>query len=88
MHLYFIEFFSDLFIYFPLPQVSKESAGAVDEEDFIKAFTDVPAVQVQCPHNAIKHIYLSNNLLITAFKDQIVTDVLLHCVADLLNKRS
>ncbi|XP_030596609.1 CLIP-associating protein 2 isoform X2 [Archocentrus centrarchus] len=26
--------------------VSKESAGAVDEEDFIKAFTDVPAVQI------------------------------------------
>lgn len=26
--------------------VSKESAGAVDEEDFIKAFTDVPTVQV------------------------------------------
>lgn len=28
-------------------QVSKESAGAIDEEDFIKAFTDVPTVQVQ-----------------------------------------
>lgn len=27
--------------------MSKESAGAVDEEDFIKAFTDVPTVQVQ-----------------------------------------
>lgn len=27
-------------------QVSKESAGGIDEEDFIKAFTDVPAVQV------------------------------------------
>ncbi|XP_026205320.1 CLIP-associating protein 2 isoform X4 [Anabas testudineus] len=26
--------------------VSKESAGAVDEEDFIKAFTDVPTVQI------------------------------------------
>nr|XP_043908400.1 CLIP-associating protein 2 isoform X18 [Solea senegalensis] len=26
--------------------VSKESAGAVDEDDFIKAFTDVPAVQI------------------------------------------
>ncbi|XP_042361883.1 CLIP-associating protein 2 isoform X15 [Plectropomus leopardus] len=26
--------------------VSKESAGAVDEEDFIKAFTDVPSVQI------------------------------------------
>lgn len=26
--------------------VSKESAGAIDEEDFIKAFTDVPTVQV------------------------------------------
>lgn len=26
--------------------VSKESAGAVDEEDFIKSFTDVPTVQV------------------------------------------
>uniref|UniRef100_A0A096M6X5 Cytoplasmic linker associated protein 2 n=1 Tax=Poecilia formosa TaxID=48698 RepID=A0A096M6X5_POEFO len=29
----------------PLP-VSKESAGAVDEEDFIRAFTDVPPVQI------------------------------------------
>ncbi|XP_067281290.1 CLIP-associating protein 2 isoform X47 [Pseudorasbora parva] len=26
--------------------VSKEAAGAVDEEDFIKAFTDVPTVQI------------------------------------------
>ncbi|XP_047240604.1 CLIP-associating protein 2 isoform X47 [Girardinichthys multiradiatus] len=26
--------------------VSKESAGAVDEEDFIRAFTDVPTVQI------------------------------------------
>ncbi|XP_074542475.1 CLIP-associating protein 2 isoform X13 [Halichoeres trimaculatus] len=26
--------------------VSKESAGAIDEEDFIKAFTDVPTVQI------------------------------------------
>uniref|UniRef100_A0A3B3ZCA0 Uncharacterized protein n=1 Tax=Periophthalmus magnuspinnatus TaxID=409849 RepID=A0A3B3ZCA0_9GOBI len=26
--------------------VSKECAGAVDEEDFIRAFTDVPTVQV------------------------------------------
>uniref|UniRef100_A0A7N6BI93 TOG domain-containing protein n=1 Tax=Anabas testudineus TaxID=64144 RepID=A0A7N6BI93_ANATE len=26
--------------------LSKESAGAVDEEDFIKAFTDVPTVQI------------------------------------------
>ncbi|XP_040909113.1 CLIP-associating protein 2 isoform X13 [Toxotes jaculatrix] len=26
--------------------VSKESAGAVDEDDFIKAFTDVPTVQI------------------------------------------
>ncbi|XP_029701192.1 CLIP-associating protein 2 isoform X31 [Takifugu rubripes] len=26
--------------------VSKESAGAVDEEDFIKSFTDVPTVQI------------------------------------------
>ncbi|XP_076865040.1 CLIP-associating protein 2 isoform X29 [Brachyhypopomus gauderio] len=26
--------------------VSKEGAGAVDEEDFIKAFTDVPSVQI------------------------------------------
>uniref|UniRef100_A0A8C6PKA1 Cytoplasmic linker associated protein 2 n=1 Tax=Nothobranchius furzeri TaxID=105023 RepID=A0A8C6PKA1_NOTFU len=26
--------------------ISKESAGAVDEEDFIKAFTDVPTVQI------------------------------------------
>lgn len=24
------------------------SAGAVDEEDFIKSFEDVPAVQVMC----------------------------------------
>lgn len=30
----------------PISVVSKESAGAVDEEDFIKAFTDVPTVQV------------------------------------------
>uniref|UniRef100_A0A4W4G9D6 TOG domain-containing protein n=1 Tax=Electrophorus electricus TaxID=8005 RepID=A0A4W4G9D6_ELEEL len=29
-----------------LPAVSKEAAGAVDEEDFIKAFTDVPTVQI------------------------------------------
>lgn len=28
---------------------SKEGgAGAVDEDDFIKAFTDVPTVQVRC----------------------------------------
>lgn len=27
--------------------VSKESAVAIDEEDFVKAFTDVPTVQVQ-----------------------------------------
>uniref|UniRef100_A0A7N8WWQ2 Cytoplasmic linker associated protein 2 n=1 Tax=Mastacembelus armatus TaxID=205130 RepID=A0A7N8WWQ2_9TELE len=27
-------------------QLSKESAGAVDEEDFIRAFTDVPTVQI------------------------------------------
>jgi len=26
---------------------AKEAAGAVDEEDFIKAFTDVPTVQVR-----------------------------------------
>ncbi|RVE66518.1 hypothetical protein OJAV_G00108310 [Oryzias javanicus] len=26
--------------------VSKESAGAIDEEDFVKAFTDVPSVQI------------------------------------------
>ncbi len=26
---------------------AKEGAGAVDEEDFIKAFTDVPTVQVR-----------------------------------------
>uniref|UniRef100_A0A3B3DDH7 Cytoplasmic linker associated protein 2 n=1 Tax=Oryzias melastigma TaxID=30732 RepID=A0A3B3DDH7_ORYME len=26
--------------------VSKESAGAIDEEDFVKAFTDVPTVQI------------------------------------------
>lgn len=26
---------------------SKEAAGAVDEEDFIKAFIDVPTVQVR-----------------------------------------
>lgn len=29
--------------------VSKESAGAIDEEDFIKAFTDVPTVTVPNP---------------------------------------
>ncbi len=29
------------------PGASKEGAGAVDEEDFIKAFTDVPTVQVR-----------------------------------------
>ena len=28
--------------------VSKESTGGVDEEDFIRAFTDVPTVQVHC----------------------------------------
>lgn len=27
--------------------VSKDSAGGVDEDDFVKAFTDVPTVQVQ-----------------------------------------
>lgn len=27
---------------------AKEGAGAVDEEDFIKAFEDVPTVQVNC----------------------------------------
>lgn len=42
-HLHFNQLCSD-FLFFP---VSKESAGAVDEEDFIKAFTDVPTVQVQ-----------------------------------------
>ncbi|XP_065147283.1 CLIP-associating protein 2 isoform X34 [Paramisgurnus dabryanus] len=30
----------------PKTGVSKEGAGAVDEEDFIKAFTDVPTVQI------------------------------------------
>uniref|UniRef100_A0A665VXK9 Cytoplasmic linker associated protein 2 n=1 Tax=Echeneis naucrates TaxID=173247 RepID=A0A665VXK9_ECHNA len=30
----------------PSATVSKESAGAVDEDDFIKAFTDVPTVQI------------------------------------------
>uniref|UniRef100_A0A3Q3LTT8 Cytoplasmic linker associated protein 2 n=1 Tax=Mastacembelus armatus TaxID=205130 RepID=A0A3Q3LTT8_9TELE len=30
----------------PSATVSKESAGAVDEEDFIRAFTDVPTVQI------------------------------------------
>lgn len=39
MYVYF-----DFDLIFP---VSKESAGAVDEEDFIKAFTDVPTVQVR-----------------------------------------
>lgn len=33
--------------------VSKESAGGIDEEDFVKAFTDVPTVQV----NADKHTH-------------------------------
>ncbi|XP_051991194.1 CLIP-associating protein 2 isoform X28 [Xyrauchen texanus] len=28
------------------PGISKEGAGAVDEEDFVKAFTDVPSVQI------------------------------------------
>lgn len=32
---------------------SKESAGAVDEEDFIKAFTDVPTVQVHYTENLL-----------------------------------
>lgn len=36
--------------------VSKESAGAVDEDDFIKAFTDVPTVQV---HNT----QFNNNMM-------------------------
>lgn len=33
--------------------MSKEGAGAVDEEDFIKAFTDVPTVQVRYTHSHI-----------------------------------
>lgn len=39
---------TDVLINGPCPGflVSKESAGGVDEEDFIKAFTDVPPVQV------------------------------------------
>lgn len=36
--------------------VSKEVAGALDEEDFIKAFTDVPTVQVR--HTYYSHILL------------------------------
>lgn len=38
--------------------VSKESAGAIDEEDFIKAFTDVPTVQVH-KHRTHTHIRLT-----------------------------
>lgn len=39
--------------------VSKEGAGAVDEEDFIKAFTDVPTVQVR---HTPAHIALAANI--------------------------
>lgn len=37
--------------------VTKEGAGAVDEEDFIKGFEDVPTVQVYSDM-CVKNIYL------------------------------
>lgn len=39
--------------------MSKEGAGAVDEEDFIKAFTDVPTVQVRY---TLAHITLTASI--------------------------
>lgn len=44
---------------------SKEGAGAVDEEDFIKAFTDVPTVQV-------RHFHI-NEGGVTQFPQNLVT---------------
>lgn len=38
--------------------VAKEGAGAVDEEDFIKAFDDVPTVQVNSTIE-FKHLFKS-----------------------------
>lgn len=41
---------------------SKEGgAGAVDEDDFIKAFTDVPTVQVRC----CAYTFVFRNMLFT-----------------------
>uniref|UniRef100_A0A665VXC0 Cytoplasmic linker associated protein 2 n=1 Tax=Echeneis naucrates TaxID=173247 RepID=A0A665VXC0_ECHNA len=39
--------------------ISKESAGAVDEDDFIKAFTDVPTVQVHYSQEHKWRLHLS-----------------------------
>lgn len=47
---------------------SKEVAGAVDEEDFIKAFTDVPTVQVRHTH---LHV---NEESVTEFPQNLVTN--------------
>lgn len=41
--------------------VSKESAGGIDEEDFIKAFTDVPPVQV---HHTQEHKCIQSHTLL------------------------
>lgn len=44
--------------------VSKESAGAIEEEDFIKAFTDVPPVQVHytVDHKCRNHMHSSHSV--------------------------
>lgn len=52
---------------------SKEGgAGAVDEDDFIKAFTDVPTVQVRC----CVYSFVFNNMLLAILQ----VSLLLKCL--------